>query len=138
MLLTYDSTTYGENAMSTTPRVQLDTRTLHFGWVHKCPDENYMMINSVATLNRFNDEYIEEDKKKAHIYWYHQVRNADEVEGIPYVTPGTDLNSLLAKKEELANRRDSFLTAAENMREAYSSEEQYNTYTNNIRKKYNT
>ena len=138
MLFTYDSTTYGENAMSTTPRVQLDTRTLHFGWVHKCPDENYMMINSVATLNRFNDEYIEEDKKKAHIYWYHQVRNADEVEGIPYVTPGTDLNSLLAKKEELANRRDSFLTAAENMREAYSSEEQYNTYTNNIRKKYNT
>jgi len=96
-LYTYDDVEYGRDSTSTTPRAQLDTRTLRFGWVHKCPDDNYMMINSPQTLQRFNDEFIKTEKKKAHIYWFKQLHSDEEVEGIPYVEPGTSVMDLETK-----------------------------------------
>ena len=133
-LYTYDSTSFGEKSTSTTPRAQLDTRTLRFGWVHKCPDDNYMMINSVETLRRFNEDWIEVEKKKAHIYWFHQIRSNEEVEGIPYVAPGTAITDLETQQNTLESRRQALINATN--ADMFSSSEAYDNYIANINAKY--
>lgn len=60
-LYTYDDITYGENAEKITDRAELDTRTMHIGWVHR----DYAS-NSFVLVNR--DELL--PKYGAKIFWY--------------------------------------------------------------------
>ena len=107
-LFTYDDLNYGRDFNSTTPRADLDTRTIHFAWVHRTGENEYTTVNSESTLNQFNLDIDDEDKK-AHIYWYHQRKSNDNnTDGELYIAPGTTsveleekYNTLKAEMEQV-------------------------------------
>ncbi len=75
-ITTYDSRIFGTEPLSDKARSVLDKRTLNMSWVHKnekvhnSDEDTYSVINSVDSLNIFNQD--REDADKAHIYWYRE------------------------------------------------------------------
>lgn len=60
-LYTYDDITYGENAEEITDRAELDTRTMHIGWVHRdYASDSFVLVNRDELLPKYG----------AKIFWY--------------------------------------------------------------------
>lgn len=60
-LYTYDDITYGENAGEITDRAELDTRTMHIGWVHRdYASDSFVLVNRDELLSKYG----------AKIFWY--------------------------------------------------------------------
>lgn len=136
-LYTYDEVTFGEDARGTTARASLDTRTMHFAWIHKLENDEFTTVNSAHSLEIFNQS-IEQESRQAHIYWYRQVHNPDEVvDGTPYVPPKTSIQQLEAKILELTQQRDEVLAAMTAKKDTYSSENSFNLIYGQMEAKYN-
>lgn len=126
-LFTYDSLSFGEDAMGNETRDQLDKRTINFAWVHKTGDKEFTVINNPNTLKQFNDQ-IEDDEKKAHIYWYRQTRSGDTAnEGVPYIAPGATQPELEKRYADLKTEFEEKLKSIEEAKDTYASESAYTT-----------
>ena len=137
-LYTYDDLNYGSDIYSTESRADLDTRTIHFAWVHRTGEDEFTTVNSETTLARFNANILDEDKK-AHIYWYHQRKsNMNDTDGVLYVAPGTSAAELEARYANLKDEMEQRLASLD--AESYTGGEEaylkeYLRITHNYEKK---
>lgn len=133
---TYDSLTFGEEAESTANRALYDTRSMNFAWVHRVSDTEFTVVNSPRTLEIFN-ENIEDEEKKAHIYWYRQTRSGDNsTGGVPYVAPGATQPELEARIKALEEEKKEKLQSIQDAKDTYSSEGAYQTAYNALELSY--